>query len=242
MEIFEGTIDGFIKYFGTSYFTNLIQRKTRRRREKGVCEGFETSSHLARVQAAHVHGRGRLTIIREILNKYENKGVVRCDIETVVNEIWEAHLPVEDTFKFFCTDCHAKYGEAERALIGRIDQPVQTPPAPRPKTSPAPSKPSMPPSKDGPVSVEKISGWATKPYLKVHRIIAIAATNNRPLSREWLVREIDRLGISRNAYGAVASLMTNSGNNFGLVFVEQAGKLSFHPQLEYTIRQHNWSA
>src|SRR5438270_9558111 len=88
----------------------------------GVCEGFGTPSHSAQVQAAHVHGRGRLTIIREILTKHMSNGIVRCDIDTVVNEIWAAHLPIEDTFKFLCADCHAKYGVAERALMRRIDE------------------------------------------------------------------------------------------------------------------------
>jgi hypothetical protein len=247
MEIFEGTIDGFIKYFGTSYFTNLIQRKTSRRRKMGVCEGFGTPSHSAQVQAAHLHGRGRLTIIREILTKHMSNGVVRCDIDTVVNEIWAAHLPIEDTFKFLCADCHAKYGVAERALMRRIDQPVQAPPAPRPTTPPAPSKSLLPPSKlsveQTKVTVEQISGWATKrPRLIVHRIIAVAATHRGPFSREWLERELERRNIGSDPYGSIASLMSNSGNNYGIVFVKHAGELIFHPHIEYVIRQHSWAA
>ena len=235
MEIFEGTTEGFIKYFGTSYFTNLIQHKTSRRRKMGICDGFEIPSHSAQVHAAHVHGRGRLTIIREILAKHTLDGVVRCDIEAAVNEIWEAHLPIEDTFKFLCKDCHAKYGEAEPA------------PAPSPTTPPAPSKPWIPPSKVSvertKVSVEQIRGWATKrPRLIVHRIIAIAATHRGPLSRECLERELERHNIGSNPYGSIASLMSNTGNNYGIVFVKHADKLIFHPHIEHAIRQHHWEA
>jgi hypothetical protein len=52
--------------------------------------------------------------------------------------------------------------------------------------------------------------------LKVHRILLLAVVTGL-FPRERLVGEIRRLGISRNPYGAVASLMTNAGNAFGLV-------------------------
>ncbi len=93
-----------------------------------------------------------------------------------------------------------------------------------------------------PVSIQKIQTWAHKPGSNVHSIIAIVARRN-PVFRTQLVQEIQRLGISRNAYGAVASLMTNLGNNYGRVFVEDnKGNLTFHPSLTKEIAKHSWTA
>jgi hypothetical protein len=87
-----------------------------------------------------------------------------------------------------------------------------------------------------PVSVDRLHLWATKPDSKVHRIIGLMCDHG-PLSRDQLVRKID---FSRNPYGAVASLMTNDGNSYGLVFVEIGGKLGIHPQVEDAVR-HLWN-
>jgi hypothetical protein len=92
---------------------------------------------------------------------------------------------------------------------------------------------------DAPASIEKIRLWAGKPTQNVHRIIGVMVRHGS-LPRDRLVQEIQRLGISDNPYGAVASLMTNSGNNYGLVFVEQAGELSFHPRIKHFILQQRW--
>jgi hypothetical protein len=86
---------------------------------------------------------------------------------------------------------------------------------------------------DTPVGFEKLQLWAGKPASKVHRIIAIMC-HHSPISRENLV---DKLGFSKNPYGAIASLMTNRGNAYGLVFVEQGGNLYLHPQIEHVVRR-----
>ena len=114
-----------------------------------------------------------------------------------------------------------------------------------------PSQPDASPSRDTdasdaasrdrePVSAEKIIGWAKDPSRKVHRILAVAV-RREPLPREQLVAEIRRLGISRDPYGAVASLMTNGGKNYGLVFIEDGGLVRFHPGIEEVVRHQDWS-
>jgi hypothetical protein len=86
-------------------------------------------------------------------------------------------------------------------------------------------------SDHNPVSFQTIRDWANKPGLNHHTIIAHALRRS-PISRDQFVREIEKLGISKNAYGAVASLMTNKGNAYGLVFVEDKfGRLTFHPDI-----------
>jgi hypothetical protein len=91
----------------------------------------------------------------------------------------------------------------------------------------------------GPLSGDKIRRWAGRPYSNVHKIVAIALSSV-PITRDRLVEEIQRRGISRNAYGAIASLKTNGGNAYGRIFVEQAGYLYFHPEIEEVIRSYKW--
>lgn len=90
------------------------------------------------------------------------------------------------------------------------------------------------------VSIQKIQGWANRPRSNVHSIIALVVQHN-PIPRGQLVREIVKLKISKNAYGAVASLMINAGNSYGRVFVmNDKGRLSFHPSLKDEIAKHRW--
>jgi len=103
-----------------------------------------------------------------------------------------------------------------------------------------PSARPMPRAEDGPVSLGIITRWAGKRDSNVHRIIAIAR-KRCPVSREWLVDEIGRLGVSNNPSGAIASLMTNSGNAYGRLFVEQAGLLHFHPAVEQFVGKYDWA-
>jgi hypothetical protein len=105
-------------------------------------------------------------------------------------------------------------------------------------------RPAAPPviggqSNDDPVSLEKLRGWASSPRLKVHSIIAIACARGS-LSRNQLVNEIEKYGIASDPYGSVASLMTNGGNAYGRVFVEENGRLYFHPRLKEEILRHAW--
>lgn len=92
-----------------------------------------------------------------------------------------------------------------------------------------------------PVKAEVICRWARDPSLKVHRILAIAVRLN-PLTREGLVAEIRRAGFSSDPYGAVASLMSNGGNNYGLVFADAEGCFGFDKNIEALVRAQAWQA
>jgi hypothetical protein len=92
-----------------------------------------------------------------------------------------------------------------------------------------------------PVKEEVICRWARDPSLNVHRILAVAVRLN-PLTREALVAEIRRIGFSHDAYGAVASLMSNGGNNYGRVFADSEGRFGFDPDIELLVRAQLWQA
>jgi hypothetical protein len=127
-----------------------------------------------------------------------------------------------------------------------------------PKEQPAPVKPALyptnwrdpepdplwqkiePPAPVTPVPVSPTAGaavdigrlrlWAGKPTQNVYRIIDLMCDG--PLSRRTLTQKIAALGISQNPGGAIASLMTNKGNAYGRVFIEQEEKLYLHPDIE----------
>ena len=97
-----------------------------------------------------------------------------------------------------------------------------------------------PPLAEEPIRAERIYRWACKPGSKVHSIIAVACQLGR-FSRQQLVQKISWFGISKNPYGAIASLMSNKGNAYGLVFIEDSGTLSIHPGISDEIQKFKWT-
>src|ERR1700733_14730700 len=105
MATFEGTIREFHHYVGPRIRNaiNLFARKQRIAR-KGVCENCRGSGQT--LESAHVHGKGRRTIIEAVLAAYTTEGRVRCDLAAVEKEILDGHGPVAEAFRFLCSPCH----------------------------------------------------------------------------------------------------------------------------------------
>jgi hypothetical protein len=57
--------------------------------------------------------------------------------------------------------------------------------------------------------VQRIQVWASKPHLNVHQIIAILVRSSGGVARNELINEATRITNSKNAYGAIASLLTS---------------------------------
>ncbi len=87
----------------------------------------------------------------------------------------------------------------------------------------------------------RVRGWASKPNLNVHRIIGIVVRSGSGVSRNQLVSDVARITNSKNPYGAVASLLTSSGNAYGHVLEEVAGIIRLHPSIEQEVRSFRWS-
>lgn len=64
------------------------------------------------------------------------------------------------------------------------------------------------PSDEKRMLLERVRRWAKNPNLKVHKMIALVARTKSGLSRELLVQEVSRVTGSKDAYGAVVSLLT----------------------------------
>jgi hypothetical protein len=89
--------------------------------------------------------------------------------------------------------------------------------------------------------IRRVQGWASKPHLNVHRIIAIVVRSSGGVSRDELVNEAARITNTKNAYGAVASLLTSKSNAYGRVLEDVGGIIRLHPAVEPEVRSFRWS-
>lgn len=90
------------------------------------------------------------------------------------------------------------------------------------------------------VLTARILEWSAKPHLNVHKIIAIVAETRDGVPRDQLVRKAADVTNSKNAYGAVASLLTDRGNAYGRVFEDDGGIVRLHPVVAQQVRSLEW--
>jgi len=86
----------------------------------------------------------------------------------------------------------------------------------------------------------KLELWSAKPYLNVHKIIALVLDNEN-ICKEELIAKIQDLEISKNPAGAIASLMSDIGNNYGKVIQEVEGQIEFCPEVKEKINSYKWN-
>lgn len=89
---------------------------------------------------------------------------------------------------------------------------------------------------------DRITHWSTRPDLNVHKIIALVAGARGGIGRNDLVRRVGEVTGSKNPYGAVASLLTESGNAYGRVFADNGDIIRIHPEVEDQVRALSWNA
>jgi hypothetical protein len=56
-----------------------------------------------------VQGKDRRTIIATVLRRYDNQGVIRCELGVAEREVLMEHGSISDSFKFLCKQCHVRY-------------------------------------------------------------------------------------------------------------------------------------
>lgn len=118
MAIFEGSIQEFHHYLGPRIRNaiNLFARKERIARN-GVCEDCGKIGQT--LDSAHIHGRGRRTIIEEALSAHQSNGIVRCDIRAIEKQILDEHGDIANAFKFLCKGCHVRYDNNQPAELNQ---------------------------------------------------------------------------------------------------------------------------
>lgn len=114
MATFEGTEAEFTRFIGPRV-RNVVNTMTRSAK---IRTGY-TCAHCGRkgveLEAAHVYGRDRKTVVHEVLEKYRIEGGYRVDLDPFERELKEAHEPIEKSFLFLCSDCHRAYDREGRA-------------------------------------------------------------------------------------------------------------------------------
>lgn len=89
--------------------------------------------------------------------------------------------------------------------------------------------------------INKIDGWSKKENLNVHKIIALIQ-KNEGIERKALIRSLQSYGFSSNPEGAIASLMTNSGNSYGHILeITPDKKVYFTNEAAIIIKKLKWS-
>ena len=204
MATFTGTIKEFHDFIGPR-IRNVVNNFTRKHRlsKDGVCEFCGRKSEL---QSAHVHGRDRRTIIESVTKQYSDEnGLINCIIGDVEKEILNAHVPIEQTFKFICQPCHVKYDSSEHSNSESITG----------KRQRTPITPEF-------TKISRIRLWANRPHQINSRIIKAFLKIEKngettyALLKTTCVEQYSIEGFESH----FASMKTDKGNSHGAVFYE----------------------
>lgn len=106
MAKFQGTAREFKRYFGP-FARNNVQYFTRKyKAEVGACEHCGA---LKRLEAAHIHGRERNTLIGKVLGVDHDGAIVDVDLALFEAAFLAEHQPFNRTFLILCFACHRRY-------------------------------------------------------------------------------------------------------------------------------------
>jgi hypothetical protein len=87
----------------------------------------------------------------------------------------------------------------------------------------------------------RLDNWSSKPHLNVHKIIALTVQGEGRISRNDLATRVEAVTQSKNAYGAIASLLTNAGNAYGCVLTDHDGYIGIHSEFQDKVGSLAWS-
>ena len=106
MASFIGTKQDFKRYIGP-FLRNLVQQITRKyKNEIGRCQHCGSIDQL---ESAHIHGRGRGTIIDNILSNYTTNDTITLNLTEFEKQFKNEHTIIDETIIILCKTCHGKY-------------------------------------------------------------------------------------------------------------------------------------
>jgi predicted aldo/keto reductase-like oxidoreductase len=86
---------------------------------------------------------------------------------------------------------------------------------------------------------EKIIKWSREYTRNHNKIITVLLMADEGLEFNDFVDIISKLNISDDPIGAIRSLMTDAGNNYGKIFLKNDKKIKIIPELKEIIKE-NW--
>lgn len=122
MAYFIGTEKEFKRYIGP-ILRNLVQQITKDyRRQVGKCQSCGTTHDL---EAAHIHGKERNTIITTLLDKYKDGSEYNVSLSEFEKQFRNHHAQVEETILILCKQCHYEYDKGNGKTIRQKEKSIQ---------------------------------------------------------------------------------------------------------------------
>lgn len=118
MAKFNGTIQDFEKFVGPR-LRNIVQTSIARKYKKNIAKcQFDDCNNLENLEAAHIHGNDRKTLIKKSLaeNIVDDK-IVDLDLNLFEQKFVKLHYPLEKSFLILCKECHRKYDNITESII-----------------------------------------------------------------------------------------------------------------------------
>lgn len=228
------TIQEYHHYLGPR-IRNAVQGFTKKTRDtkEGVCEHCGNTSIL---ESAHIHGKGRRTIIEEVLQDFTIDGYIDGDLKEIESRILSAHMPIEEYFMFLCKACHNKYDStsSEKAVRSTTKR----------DTSSITIQNRAAKEDSDFTKISRIKNWAVKEHQDNHKIIKAyfeilkkgSVTLDQLKSKCSDTFRPDLFVQKFN--GNFASMKSDNGNSHGKVFYEENGCVKIYEPVMVEIRRH----
>lgn len=119
MATYSGNIETFSKMIGPR-LRNIVQSKISRayKNTVGKCEHCGKTKNETVLEAAHVTGKERPTLLKNAYQAYltEENTLSNVDLEEFEQKFIDLHLPLENTFKILCKPCHQQYDKIDGTI------------------------------------------------------------------------------------------------------------------------------
>lgn len=112
MAKFIGTEEEFRKYIGPKV-RNIVQQEAKAyKQDIGECQICKTSAK-DQLEAAHVRGKDRNTLVRRALNSPVDGEIIEVNLSEFEDEFRKLHYPINETIRVLCKSCHRQYDKSE---------------------------------------------------------------------------------------------------------------------------------
>ncbi|MFD2943262.1 hypothetical protein [Flavobacterium notoginsengisoli] len=117
MAKFNGTIKDFEKFVGPR-LRNIVQTSIARKYKRSIAQcQFEKCGTTENLEAAHIHGNDRKTLIKKSLGESIVDGrIVDLDLNLFEKTFVKLHYPLEKSFMILCKECHRKYDNVTESI------------------------------------------------------------------------------------------------------------------------------